>query len=214
MGDFEVELKLTIDARGYHTLLTHFKDSIADDVDQWNIFLDTSDHKLEQRRQTVRLRSAASPRHPTKWALTIKHQGVARDAIWLHREIEEEITAEAARAIVFCPPLLYQNSPPGIQKEIEAIKDDEVMVSGDYRTFRRIVTFDGLHLECDETVFPNQTSFFELECEHGDCKLAKERIEEVLRELGVVFVPSLMGKLERLMELPEAGKRSKKFGIQ
>jgi uncharacterized protein YjbK len=214
MSDLEVELKLTIDARGYRTVLAGFKDSIADDIDQWDIFLDTPDHKLEHSQRNIRLRSAASLRHPTKWRLTVKAVGTARDGIWSRREVEEEITDDAARTIIFSPSLLYWNSPPRIQKEIETFKDDEIIVIGDFRTFRRVIAFNELHLECDETVFPNHTSLFEIECEHSDCDLAKQKIEAKLKELGVEFVPSPTGKLERLMELPEAGRHSRKFGLQ
>jgi hypothetical protein len=86
-----------------------------------------------------------------------------------------------------------------------------IIVIGDFRTFQRVVAFDKLHLECHETVFPNHTSLFEIECEHSDCDLAKQKIEAKLKELGVEFVPSPTGKLERLMELPDDTPGSSAF---
>jgi uncharacterized protein YjbK len=207
----EVEVKLTLESSGYRTLLQHFQSDIHDDLDQWNIFFDTPSGGLRASKQSARIRSIASLREPLKWIATVKRSGTCKDGIWRRPEIEAEISAAAARTIVSRPSTFYQNIPQILQTELAPFRDEPFVVMGDFRTFRRVIPFENLHLECDESILPDHTSFFEIEIEHANPEEAKAKISSKLNALGISFHPSQMGKLERLRSLPADGRFTMPF---
>jgi adenylate cyclase class IV len=209
----EKELKLTIDAAGYRTLLEHFQKDILDDLDQWSIFFDTTNGTCLRSRLALRLRSIASLRGPLKWFATVKRPGFVHGGVWVRPEIEAELPADSARAILLRPSLFYQKAPPEIQQQIAQAKDEQFVVVADFRMLRRIVLYEGLHLECDESVLPDGTVFHEIECETEEPERAKSIIKAKLRELGIAFEASITGKFGRLRELPAEKRQSRPFGI-
>jgi hypothetical protein len=78
---------------------------------------------------------------------------------------------------------------------------------------RRVVLYEGLHLECDESVLPDGTVFYEVECETEEPDRAKLIVKAKLRELGIRFQYTIAGKFARLRALPAAHRCSRPFGI-
>jgi uncharacterized protein YjbK len=207
----ETEVKLTISSDGYRTVVEAFQSALYDDIDQWNIFFDTPTGSLRSSSQSARLRSIASLRSPVKWVVTAKRSGRCQDGIWQRPEIEAEIPAASARAILNRPSTFLQHVPQNIQDELATSCNEQFVVIGDFRTFRRVIQFETFHLECDETVLPDHTTFFEIEIETEDPGAALRLISAKLTEFGVAFEPSPTGKLERLMSVPEGNRTTMAF---
>jgi uncharacterized protein YjbK len=209
----EVELKLTLDEAGYKKVLAHFKDDIVDELDQWNIFFDTfPENLLRKSGRIARLRSVKSSKGRIKWFICTKAPGTKVDGVWSRPEIETQIDEANAQAILSRPTDFYHLLPPSFQKEFESVEKEKFHVIGDFRNIRRIIPFECLTIEADESTLPNGSVFYELEIEDPDAKAAKVKIESKLVSLGVSFVNSPRGKAGRLMELPEEQRLSRKFG--
>jgi adenylate cyclase class IV len=207
----ETEVKLTLNSDGYRAVLAAFESQIYDDLDQWNVFFDTESSTLGRSGRNARLRSIASLRAPLKWVVTVKRSGTAKDGIWRRPEIEREITGAAARAILDRPSTFFSHIPSALQEELSDCRTERFVAIADFRTLRRVVQWEGFHLECDESVLPDHSSFFEIEIETENPEKALELMSAKLTELAVSFVPSPMGKFRRLMMLPKEQRASKVF---
>jgi uncharacterized protein YjbK len=209
----ETELRLTIDRAGYRALLTHFESSIYDDLHQWNIFFDTSTQSVAWGGMTLRLRSVASLLAPVQWVATVKRSGEVQGGVWRRPEIEATIPAASARAVLNRPSTLFAHLPAEFQEELAPFKSERFEVVGDFRNFRRVIPFDGLHLECDESVLPDHSAFWEIEIETEDTDRARDAITAKLAELEIEWAPSPKGKFRRLLGLPREQRKSMPFSM-
>ena len=87
-------------------------------------------------------------------------------------------------------------------------------IVGDFVNYRRLLSFENLIVEADETVLPNRSIFFEIEIESEDTQAAKQKIEQKMRELRISFVNSNVVKLDRLLKLKPELRCSRVFSKQ
>jgi adenylate cyclase class IV len=208
----EVELKLTIDETGYWTLVNHFKSSVTSELDQWNIFYETPDRALRSPLRVARLRSITT-NGQIQWVFTVKDSGTVADGVWFRPEIEGEITPDHAQAILDAPSTLFQHVPDVIQKTLEDCKSKPFQVIGDFRSIRRLIPYQGIVIEADESILPNGTKFYELEIESENATEVVPAMHNLLSSLGIAFENSKDGKYEHLMELPQDQRFSREFSI-
>lgn len=134
--------------------------------------------------------------------------GVARKA-----EYETEISTELGKYLLTQPSDLFNKLPSQIQQPISFAQNGDFHIIGDFRTIRRVIPFEGLKIEADESFLPDSSKFFEIEVESDTPEIAKVKIEEKLNEIGAKYSNSVRSKMGRLMSLPEEKRFSMKTYI-
>ncbi|KAK8898919.1 hypothetical protein M9Y10_001211 [Tritrichomonas musculus] len=206
----EIEIKLSLSESDYGKVIDHFKSSLKETLDQWNIFFDTSSFDLIKTKSNLRLRRILSDKSPEKWFLTCKQGGKMVNGVALKPEYETEITPELGKYLITAPPDLFSKLPAKIQEPISFAKDWKFQIIGDFRTVRRVIPFEGTKIEADESFLPNSTKFYEIEVESEHPEELKPKIEQKLNEIGAKFTNSSKGKMRRLLELPDNLRFSRK----
>lgn len=207
----EVEIKLGLDQAEYETVINHFKDVMADELEQWNIFFDTAELKGRKNGMTIRLRRVKSLHAETKWYFTVKGGGSYISGVATRPETECEISEALAQTIMDEPSKLFSNVPVIIQEEIKHCKSEKFCIVGDMTTIRRVIPYDGMILECDELMLPNGEKHYEIEIENDDPTSSMNKIRHKLNSLNINVRPSPAGKIGRLMRLPAEQRFSMTF---
>ena len=205
----EIELKLTLDESGYRTFIDHMKTSLHDTLDQWNIYFETAPTKLNLYDANLRLRRIISNLNGTKYFLTSKVGGRIRNGVSVIPEYEVEISEALAKKLIKVPKDFFSLLPKEIQNPLQEAKDLTFSIDGDMRTIRRVILFNELTIEADETFLPNSSTFYELEIETQDPENARSIILEELQTIGVTSSPSRYSKRGRLMSLPPESRFSR-----
>ena len=155
------------------------------------------------------------PNVKTKWILTLKRPGVIKDGVANRPEKETEISVELAQEFIAHPSQILENAPKKIKKYLKDCADwKNFEIVGDFVNYRRLLSFENLIVEADETVLPNRSIFFEIEIESEDTQAAKQKIEQKMRELRISFVNSNVVKLDRLLKLKPELRCSRVFSKQ
>ena len=207
----EVEVKLTISEEDYLKTIEHFKSFHKDTLDQWNIFFETADKKLYQNRCHLRLRRILSEISPERWVFTLKSPSQFSDGVCIQGEIEFDVEKRVVSEILKDPSQLYKNLPEELQKDLEFASTSQFQIKGDFRSVRRVILWEGLKIEADESFLPDGTKFHELEVESEKPFEAKAQLQRELDTIAVQYTDSNIGKLGRLMCLPPEKRFSRKI---
>lgn len=206
----EIEIKLTLDESNYRKVIDNLKGSIKETLDQWNIFFDTPSLTLRKGKSNLRIRRILSDKSPEKWFITCKQGGILKDGVAIKPEYETEVTSDLAKYLLTLPSDFFNKLPAQIQEPISFAKDGDFHIIGDFRTIRRVIPYQGIKIEADESFLPDSTKFYEIEVESDKPEEAKPIIEQKLNEVGAKFHNSKMSKMARLMSLPDNLRFTKK----
>ncbi|OHT08312.1 Adenylate cyclase family protein [Tritrichomonas foetus] len=203
----ESEVKITIEEIGYLKVLEYFDSSLKATQNQWNVYFDTVDFDLRKSRRNLRLRSVRAGKEPTKWIVTVKRPGVFRNGIAIRPERNYEIPNEIAQEILAHPCDIMKNIPKKARKYLKDCVDWKFRIVGDYITIRRVISFEDLTIEADETILPNKEKLYELEIECDEPQIAKQK----MKEINVRYVNSSVSKLGFLLNLRSSQRTSRVF---
>lgn len=207
----EVELWLAVNEDGYRKVVEHLKDSLHDELDQWNVFFNAKSES--QVPATIRLRNEKSKLEGSKWFFTVKERGVYKEGVMARPETECAIPESDADTLLQHPEKLLKVVPNVICEILEPYGCRDFVIIGDMRTIRRVIIYEGLHLECDETMFPDGSKYFVIEVE-DKCEEAKEKLTKLLDSLSISYTFATTGKLRLLMNIPQEKRLSREFPIK
>ena len=155
------------------------------------------------------------PTIKTVWFITLKRPGVFKDGVASRPEKEKEISSELAQELIAHPSQIIDNVPKKIKKYLKDCTEwKNFEIVGDFINYRRVLSFENLIVEADETIFPNLSTVYEIEIETDDTQSAKQKIEQKMRELRISFVNSDVVKLARLLKLKPESRCSRSFSKQ
>ena len=209
----EIEIKLTLEESDYRKVIDHFKGSLKETLDQWNIFFDTPTLQIRKGRSNLRIRRILSDKNPERWFVTCKQGGTMKNGVAMKPEYETEISRELAKDLLTQPSDFFSKLPSKIQNPLSFAKDGDFHVIGDFRTIRRVIPFEGFKIEADESFLPDSSKFYEIEVESDKPEIAKSKIEQKLHEIGAGYKNSVISKMGRLMSLPNDQRFSMKSYI-
>ena len=207
----ETEVKIALDDVGYAKFLEYFESSVETVQHQWNIFFDNENHDLRNANRVLRLRSIKEGDEPTKWVITIKKPGSFKNGVAIRPEKEYQIPAEIAQDIIAHPVDIMKKLPKRAKKNLKDFQSLEFTIIGDFITERRIVSYDGLMIEADETTLPNKQVLYELEIENNDPVMVKQKIDQKLKDIRISYKLSKISKLGVLLKLPIGLRCSREF---
>ena len=207
----ETELKLMLpDAAAWERLSARLGPPDGE-VLQCNLYFDAADHRLAQAHWALRLRLC-----PERAWLTLK--GEAKfEAGWTKRpeleiELEPQLAKELAQDLTSLRELAAKLAQDRLPAELLAAP---LRLRGELATLRRSYrrAAGRAELVLDRCQYPDGSSVYELELECRDPELAKLE-EATLRQLlaaqGIVWQPSSVSKLARLLSLLAAAKETER----
>lgn len=194
----EVEVKIRLTKESYLKALQLFdrlENSKLIRIDkQKNTFIDT-DQELDSRKVTFRLRKSESD-FGTKCFITIKglESKKFEDGIMKVSELESEIDIKDYTKIIDNPLDIQEFD----QYELIKILQTETIsrnycVSGEFCTIRNIYDYNQMKIEIDETIYDFGNAY-EIEIEHNNPILTKEKIETLLKHENIEFSYSKRSK--------------------
>lgn len=203
-SEVEVEVTINVSEDGYRKFLDGMTEYFSDDLDQWNIFFNTTDGRLIKSGKRARVRMIIPKIAEPQYTICVKTAPVEdsiTDGIAVRREIEAEITKEEIEAIIDNPSLYYKLAPQVIKSELEGFEDDVFAFAVDFRSQRRVYQLGDFKIEADECTLPSGEQFFQLELESDRPKEAKEALVSKLRELQIPYEEAKYGKFQILVKM-------------
>ena len=212
MTSQEVELRIALTEAGYRKFVDHLRASLHDELNQWNVFFNAKSGPLVPA--TIRLRNEKSNLNGSKWFFTVKERGSDKDGVATRPETECPIPESDADVLLRHPEKLLDVVPKVICNVLEPYKCRDFVISGDMTTIRRVIPYEGFHLECDETILPDGSKYFVIEIEDQDCETAKKKVTELMTSLEIEHSFAVTGKLNLLMRLPSEKRFSREFPLK
>lgn len=174
---------------------------------QHNIFFDGAVSELTSHRAVLRLRFyGEDPQTAERCVLSLKAKAVLVDGVSRVEEDEEDMDPFVGREIWANPNLIGSIESRILRRvrdEFEVNGESGYVCLGGFKNVRGVYEWKELELELDETLFDFGT-LYEIECESAEPDKAKEMIEELLKENGILYSCSKMSKFAifRSGELP------------
>lgn len=195
----EIEIKVSLKQDEFEKFINHYKETVIDVLEQWNIFF-TTDATLNR---SARLRRIVHLDKSVEWVFTTKGKGKIVDGVSVHSEIEDHLTVEQAHMMLKDTDHLYQYMTPQIQKYFQQFNRSHFRIDGDFKSIRTIIPFHGLNIEADKSIYPDGNIYYELELETDQPSEMREMLDQALQQLGIPSINSTDSKLAKLLQIPE-----------
>ena len=109
-----------------------------------------------------------------------------KDGIGRAPEIEEEVSADVARAFVSQPDMMLQHKSDILGNLRQTYGISNLMCLGGFKNLRKLYSWGGLKLEVDQTMYDWGT-LYEIECETVEPERARGKLEEFLNRHNIPF---------------------------
>ena len=171
-NNIEIEAKVILSRQDYKKVFDTLKTKITDTHTQTNFYIDSQDRVLKKNDIALRIRE-----YNRTYVLTCKTP-LSEGLLEKNQELSEKVALEMIN--------LNRFPSGGIQDFLELLDIDvsnlEVLAS--LTTRRNELSIDSSKISLDENTYGNKVDY-EIEVEDSAMKLAEDRIEEILKPLGI-----------------------------
>ena len=186
-NNIEIEAKVILSRQDYKKVFDTLKTKITDTHTQTNFYIDSQDRVLKKNDIALRIRE-----YNRTYVLTCKTP-LSEGLLEKNQELSEKVALEMIN--------LNRFPSGGIQDFLELLDIDvsnlEVLAS--LTTRRNELTIDSSKISLDENTYGNKVDY-EIEVEDSAMKLAEDRIEEILKPLGITYSLNKVSKQMRAIK--------------
>ncbi|MCI5631097.1 MAG: CYTH domain-containing protein [Bacilli bacterium] len=186
-NNIEIEAKVILSRQDYKKVFDTLKTKITDTHTQTNFYIDSKDRVLKKNDIALRIRE-----YNRTYVLTCKTP-LSEGLLEKNQELNEKVALEMIN--------LNRFPSGGIQDFLELLDIDvsnlEVLAS--LTTRRNELTIDSSKISLDENTYGNKVDY-EIEVEDSAMKLAEDRIEEILKPLGITYTLNKVSKQMRAIK--------------
>ena len=183
-NNIEIEAKVILSRQDYKKVFDTLKTKITDTHTQTNFYIDSQDRVLKKNDIALRIRE-----YNRTYVLTCKTP-LSEGLLEKNQELSEKVALEMIN--------LNRFPSGGIQDFLELLDIDvsnlEVLAS--LTTRRNELSIDSSKISLDENTYGNKVDY-EIEVEDSAMKLAEDRIEEILKPLGITYSLNKVSKQMR-----------------
>ena len=186
-NNIEIEAKVILSRQDYKKVFDTLKTRITDTHTQTNFYIDSQDRVLKKNDIALRIRE-----YNRTYVLTCKTP-LSEGLLEKNQELSEKVALEMIN--------LNRFPSGGIQDFLELLDIDvsnlEVLAS--LTTRRNELSIDSSKISLDENTYGNKVDY-EIEVEDSAMKLAEDRIEEILKPLGITYSLNKVSKQMRAIK--------------
>ena len=186
-NNIEIEAKVILSRQDYKKVVDTLKTKITDTHTQTNFYIDSQDRVLKKNDIALRIRE-----YNRTYVLTCKTP-LSEGLLEKNQELSEKVALEMIN--------LNRFPSGGIQDFLELLDIDvsnlEVLAS--LTTRRNELSIDSSKISLDENTYGNKVDY-EIEVEDSAMKLAEDRIEEILKPLGITYSLNKVSKQMRAIK--------------
>ena len=186
-NNIEIEAKVILSRQDYKKVFDTLKTKITDTHTQTNFYIDSQDRVLKKNDIALRIRE-----YNRTYVLTCKTP-LSEGLLEKNQELSEKVALEMIN--------LNRFPSGGIQDFLELLDIDvsnlEVLAS--LTTRRNELSIDSSKISLDENTYGNKVDD-EIEVEDSAMKLAEDRIEEILKPLGITYSLNKVSKQMRAIK--------------
>lgn len=186
-NNIEIEAKVILSRQDYKKVFDTLKTKITDTHTQTNFYIDSQDRVLKKNDIALRIRE-----YNRTYVLTCKTP-LSEGLLEKNQELSEKVALEMIN--------LNRFPSGGIQDFLELLDIDvsnlEVLAS--LTTRRNELSIDSSKISLDENTYGNKVDY-EIEVEDSAMKLAEDRIEEILKPLGITYSLNKVSKQMRAIK--------------
>ena len=186
-NNIEIEAKVILSRQDYKKVFDTLKTKITDTHTQTNFYIDSQDRVLKKNDIALRIRE-----YNRTYVLTCKTP-LSEGLLEKNQELSEKVALEMIN--------LNRFTSGGIQDFLELLDIDvsnlEVLAS--LTTRRNELSIDSSKISLDENTYGNKVDY-EIEVEDSAMKLAEDRIEEILKPLGITYSLNKVSKQMRAIK--------------
>ena len=186
-NNIEIEAKVILSRQDYKKVFDTLKTKITDTHTQTNFYIDSQDRVLKKNDIALRIRE-----YNRTYVLTCKTP-LSEGLLEKNQELSEKVALEMIN--------LNRFPSGGIQDFLELLDIDvsnlEVLAS--LTTRRNELSIDSSKISLDENTYGNKVDY-EIEVEDSAMKLAEDRIEEILKPLGITYYLNKVSKQMRAIK--------------
>ena len=186
-NNIEIEAKVILSRQDYKKVFDTLKTKITDTHTQTNFYIDSQDRVLKKNDIALRIRE-----YNRTYVLTCKTP-LSEGLLEKNQELSEKVALEMIN--------LNRFPSGGIQDFLELLDIDvsnlEVLAS--LTTRRNELSIDSSNISLDENTYGNKVDY-EIEVEDSAMKLAEDRIEEILKPLGITYSLNKVSKQMRAIK--------------
>ena len=186
-NNIEIEAKVILSRQDYKKVFDTLKTKITDTHTQTNFYIDSQDRVLKKNDIALRIRE-----YNRTYVLTCKTP-LSEGLLEKNQELSEKVALEMIN--------LNRFPSGGIQDFLELLDIDvsnlEVLAS--LTTRRNELSIDSSKISLDENTYGNKVDY-EIEVEDSAMKLAEDRVEEILKPLGITYSLNKVSKQMRAIK--------------
>ena len=186
-NNIEIEAKVILSRQDYKKVFDTLKTKITDTHTQTNFYIDSQDRVLKKNDIALRIRE-----YNRTYVLTCKTP-LSEGLLEKNQELSEKVALEMIN--------LNRFPSGGIQDFLELLDIDvsnlEVLAS--LTTRRNELSIDSSKISLDENTYGNKVDY-EIEVEDSAMELAEDRIEEILKPLGITYSLNKVSKQMRAIK--------------
>ena len=186
-NNIEIEAKVILSRQDYKKVFDTLKTKITDTHTQTNFYIDSQDRVLNKNDIALRIIE-----YNRTYVLTCKTP-LSEGLLEKNQELSEKVALEMIN--------LNRFPSGGIQDFLELLDIDvsnlEVLAS--LTTRRNELSIDSSKISLDENTYGNKVDY-EIEVEDSAMKLAEDRIEEILKPLGITYSLNKVSKQMRAIK--------------
>ena len=186
-NNIEIEAKVILSRQDYKKVFDTLKTKITDTHTQTNFYIDSQDRVLKKNDIALRIRE-----YNRTYVLTCTTP-LSEGLLEKNQELSERVALEMIN--------LNRFPSGGIQDFLELLDIDvsnlEVLAS--LTTRRNELSIDSSKISLDENTYGNKVDY-EIEVEDSAMKLAEDRIEEILKPLGITYSLNKVSKQMRAIK--------------
>ena len=186
-NNIEIEAKVILSRQDYKKVFDTLKTKITDTHTQTNFYIDSQDRVLKKNDIALRIRE-----YNRTYVLTCKTP-LSEGLLEKNQELSEKVALEMIN--------LNRFPSGGIEDFLERLDIDvsnlEVLAS--LTTRRNELSIDSSKISLDENTYGNKVDY-EIEVEDSAMKLAEDRIEEILKPLGITYSLNKVSKQMRAIK--------------
>lgn len=186
-NNIEIEAKVILSRQDYKKVFDTLKTKITDTHTQTNFYIDSQYRVLKKNDIALRIRE-----YNRTYVLTCKTP-LSEGLLEKNQELSEKVALEMIN--------LNRFPSGGIQDFLELLDIDvsnlEVLAS--LTTRRNELSIDSSKISLDENTYGNKVDY-EIEVEDSAMKLAEDRIEEILKPLGITYSLNKVSKQMRAIK--------------
>ena len=186
-NNIEIEAKVILSRQDYKKVFDTLKTKITDTHTQTNFYIDSQDRVLKKNDIALRIRE-----YNRTYVLTCKTP-LSEGLLEKNQELSEKVALEMIN--------LNRFPSGGIQDFLELLDIDvsNLEVLATLTTRRNELSIDSSKISLDENTYGNKVDY-EIEVEDSAMKLAEDRIEEILKPLGITYSLNKVSKQMRAIK--------------